>query len=60
MDQFNNIAEGIGNLGGLVDGFNPVEEISSQAQDTVGGLGESVGQIGEQLEGGIGNILGGL
>lgn len=57
LEHLNNITEGLGDLGSVAEGLNPVEDITAQAEELTGGLGDTATQATEGISDSIGGLF---
>lgn len=57
LEHLSNITEGLGELGNVAEGLNPVEDITPQAEELTGGLSDTAAQATEGISDSIGGLF---
>lgn len=57
LEHLNNITEGLGELGNVAEGLNPVEDITAQAEELTGGLSDTASQATEGISDSISGLF---
>ncbi len=60
MEELTNLTENFGDVGAIAENFNPLEDIGTQAEEAIGGIGDSIGGVADSAQGAADDILGGF